>query len=103
MPPYVYLRHSNSLYARSPQKAARPIVAADKNAAQTPANTASVTALVKKSPFIDRHYLASATKTQRQISAAGEQFVSALPDREAAKLAMTNARARRAPRRKKAK
>jgi hypothetical protein len=48
-------------------------------------------------------YLASATKTQRQISAAGEQFVSALPDREAAKLAMANARARRTSRRKKTK
>jgi hypothetical protein len=34
--------------ARSPQKAAQPIVAVDKKTAQTPANTASVTALVKK-------------------------------------------------------
>jgi hypothetical protein len=44
-------------------------------------------------------YLAPATKGQRQISAAGEQFVSALPDREAAKLAMLNARPKRSPRR----
>jgi len=39
-------------------------------------------------------YLASATKTERQISAAGEMFVMALPDREAAKAAMTSARRR---------
>ncbi|RXH14739.1 hypothetical protein [Bradyrhizobium guangzhouense] len=40
-------------------------------------------------------YLAPAPKSQRQISAAGEQFVQALPDREAAKLAMSNARPRK--------
>lgn len=39
-------------------------------------------------------YLASATKTQRQISAAGEQFVIALPDRAAAKALMNHARRR---------
>jgi hypothetical protein len=37
-------------------------------------------------------YLASGGKGQRQLSAAGEQFVRALPDREAAKAAMTRAR-----------
>lgn len=36
MPPYVYVRHSNSLYARSPQKAARSIVAADKKRRANP-------------------------------------------------------------------
>lgn len=46
-------------------------------------------------------YLAPAPKGHRQISAAGEQFVQALPDREAAKLAMTGARPRRQSRRKK--
>jgi hypothetical protein len=35
-------------------------------------------------------YLAQASKGQRQLSAAGEQFVNALPDRVAAKLVMTN-------------
>lgn len=39
-------------------------------------------------------YLASATKTQRQISAAGEQFVIALPDRAAAKAIMARVRRR---------
>jgi hypothetical protein len=46
-------------------------------------------------------YLASATKTQRQLSAAGEQFVIALPDREAAKAAMSSARRKSLMRRKK--
>jgi len=40
-------------------------------------------------------YLAPASKGQRQISAAGEQFVLALPDREAARAAMQGARPRR--------
>lgn len=43
-------------------------------------------------------YLAAANKGMRQLSAAGEQFVAALPDRDAAKLAMTNARPRRSRR-----
>ena len=46
-----------------------------------------------------RGYLAPAGKGLRQLSAAGEQFVRALPDREAAKTAM--ARLRRPKRRKK--
>jgi hypothetical protein len=46
-------------------------------------------------------YLASATKTQRQISAAGEQFVIALPDRAAAKEAMSQARRRSSSSRRK--
>ena len=37
-------------------------------------------------------YLAPATKGHRQLSAAGEQFVRALPDREAARAAMAAAR-----------
>lgn len=40
-------------------------------------------------------YLAGATKDMRQISAAGEQFVRALPDREAARQAMLHARPKR--------
>jgi hypothetical protein len=47
-------------------------------------------------------YLASATKTERQLSAAGELFVMALPDREAAKAAMNSARRKSLARRKKA-
>lgn len=46
-------------------------------------------------------YLAPASKGQRQISAAGEQFVLALPDREAARAAMQSARPRRQKRSKK--
>jgi hypothetical protein len=44
-------------------------------------------------------YLVQATRGNKQLSAAGEQFVAALPDRDAAKAAMTGAR----PRRKSAK
>lgn len=46
-------------------------------------------------------YLAPASGGQRQISAAGEQFVQTLPDRDAAKAVMTQARRRRAAKRKK--
>jgi hypothetical protein len=46
-------------------------------------------------------YLAPADKGQRQLSAAGEQFVRALPDRDAAKAAMAAARPRRARKRNK--
>jgi len=40
-------------------------------------------------------YLAPATKGNKQISAGGELFVDALPDRDAARAAMLNARPRR--------
>jgi hypothetical protein len=40
-------------------------------------------------------YLAQASRGNKQISAAGEMFVAALPDREAAQAAMANARPRR--------
>jgi hypothetical protein len=40
-------------------------------------------------------YLAPAVTGHRQLSAAGEQFVRALPDRDAAKAAMASARPRR--------
>jgi hypothetical protein len=46
-------------------------------------------------------YLVHASKGQRQLSAFGEQFVRALPDREAAKEAVRTFRRR--PRSKKAK
>ncbi|MCK1391685.1 hypothetical protein [Bradyrhizobium sp. 1] len=46
-------------------------------------------------------YLVAATKNTRQLSAPGELFVMALPDREAARNAMTSAR-RKSARRKKA-
>lgn len=48
-------------------------------------------------------YLVSATKGHRQLSAAGEQFVRALPDREAARAAMAAARPKRRSRRAKPK
>jgi hypothetical protein len=44
-------------------------------------------------------YLAPATKGNKQISASGERFVEALPDREAARAVMANARPRRRSRR----
>jgi hypothetical protein len=44
---------------------------------------------------VKRGYLAPSTKGYRQLSAAGERFVLALPDREAAKSAMANLRPRR--------
>jgi hypothetical protein len=40
-------------------------------------------------------YLAQASKGNKQISAAGEVFVAALPDREAAQAAMAKARPKR--------
>lgn len=45
---------------------------------------------------VKRGYLVPTTKGQRQLSAAGERFVAALPDREAARAAMNAG----APRRK---
>lgn len=42
-------------------------------------------------------YLAPATKANKQISAAGELFVEALPDRAAARAAMDSARPRKKP------
>jgi hypothetical protein len=45
-------------------------------------------------------YLAAAAKGQKQLSAAGEQFVRALPDRDAAKTAMSLAKPRRPPKKK---
>lgn len=45
-------------------------------------------------------YLAAGGKGQKQVSGAGERFVEALPDREAAKAAMDSARVRRKRRRK---
>lgn len=48
---------------------------------------------------VKRGYLVPSTKGQRQLSAAGERFVLALPDRVAAKEAMTSVRPRRRTRR----
>ena len=45
-------------------------------------------------------YLALIQKGVKQITAPGEQFVAALPDREAALKAMQNSRSRKTPRRK---
>jgi len=44
-------------------------------------------------------YLVAVAHGQKQISAAGEQFVNALPNRDAAKAAMSSARPKRKPRR----
>lgn len=48
-------------------------------------------------------YLVSSTRGHRQLSAAGEQFVRALPDRDAAKSAMAATRPKRRNRRTKTK
>jgi hypothetical protein len=44
---------------------------------------------------VKQGYLIPTTRGQRQLSAAGERFVSALPDREAARAAMSAAKPRR--------
>lgn len=49
---------------------------------------------------LKRGYLVNASKGQRQLSAGGEQFVNALPDRDAARIAMERVRPRRSPRRR---
>jgi hypothetical protein len=46
-----------------------------------------------------QNYLTGAGKGAKQLSAFGEKFVLALPDREAAKIVMSQARQRRRPRR----
>lgn len=50
---------------------------------------------------VKRRYLVPATQGQRQLSAAGEQFIQVLPDRDAAREAMANASPKRAKRRSK--
>jgi hypothetical protein len=47
---------------------------------------------------VKQSYLVPTTKGQRQLSATGERFVAALPDREAARAAMTTGAPRRRPR-----
>ena len=49
---------------------------------------------------VKMRYLVPASKGQKQLSAAGELFVAALPDRGAAKEAMAHARPRKATRKK---
>jgi hypothetical protein len=48
---------------------------------------------------VKQGYLVPTTKGQRQISAAGERFVAALPDRDAARAAMAVGAPKRRPRR----
>lgn len=50
---------------------------------------------------VKMHYLVPSTKGQKQLSAAGERFVLALPDRDAAKTAMISIRPRRRTKRSK--
>jgi hypothetical protein len=52
---------------------------------------------------VKQGYLVPTTKGQRQLSAAGERFVNALPDREAARLAMSAGAPRRRARKATAK
>ena len=49
---------------------------------------------------VKMRYLVASIKGQRQLSAAGEQFVDALPDRDAARIAMAAASPRRTARKK---
>lgn len=57
-------------------------------------------ATVSTNNAVKMGYLVPATKGNRQLSAVGEQFVQALPDREAAKVAMALAKPRRRSSRK---
>jgi len=50
---------------------------------------------------VKTHYLVPSTKNNKQLSAMGEQFVRALPDRVAAKASMSRARPRRKTKRNK--
>jgi hypothetical protein len=50
---------------------------------------------------VKRGYLVQSTKGQRQLGAAGERFVLALPDRDAARVAMASVRPRRRANRQK--
>jgi hypothetical protein len=52
---------------------------------------------------VKRGYLVPSNKGQRQLSASGERFVAALPDRDAARAAMAAGAPRRRPRRNAAK
>ena len=52
---------------------------------------------------VKQGYLVPTTKGQRQLSAAGERFVAALPDRDAAREAMNAGAPRRKPRRSSSK
>lgn len=56
------------------------------------ANTAN-----SASNAVKQGYLVPSTKGMRQLSAVGERFVAALPDREAARAAMAGAKPRRKP------
>ena len=49
---------------------------------------------------VKQGYLVPSTKGMKQLSAAGERFVEALPDREAAKATMTAVKPRRRPAKK---
>jgi hypothetical protein len=60
-------------------------------------------ATVTSTNAVKMGYLASASKGTRQLSAAGEQFVRALPDREAAKKLMDNIHRRKRNRKPSAK
>ena len=55
-------------------------------------------AAVSVSNAVQSGYIALAPHGKKQISAAGERFVQALPDRDAAKKVMGNARPRRSSR-----
>lgn len=57
-------------------------------------------AATSASNAVKQGYLVPSTKGMRQLSAAGERFVAALPDREAARTAMSAARPKRRPQRK---
>ncbi|OBB64586.1 hypothetical protein [Mycobacterium sp. 852014-50255_SCH5639931] len=57
-------------------------------------------AATSASNAVKQGYLVPSTKGMRQLSAAGERFVAALPDREAARAAMSTARPKRRPARK---
>lgn len=59
------------------------------------AQTKFANATVSVDNATKRNYLVPATKGNKQLSAAGEQFVQALPDREKARAIMESTRSRR--------
>jgi hypothetical protein len=85
-----YLTH----YANTPHFQTVDISKLNTEAAQIKFSNATVSV----NNAIQGGYLAPASHGKKQISAAGERFVQALPDRDAARKVMDNVRPRRATR-----
>jgi len=90
-----YLTH----YREMPQFKTLDLSKLNTEAAQPKFSNAASSA----SNAVKRGYLVPTSKGHRQLSAAGERFIEALPDREAARAAMNAAQLRRKPRKSTAK